>query len=119
MLESGRDESGSLTDMTIFLKRIKSLAMLKMEKNFIAHLSKDYPRNPYEQFTTVFLFKRLREEMRELRDALDKNDLREAMLEVADLSNLCDFLFERLCLLEAIRGEYVIPKLSTLFEENR
>lgn len=102
--------------MNVLLKRIKTLATLKMEKNFIAVLSKRYPRNPYERFTTAFLFNRLRDEMRELGDALDKNDLREAMLEIADLSNICDFLFERLCLLEAIRRAYPIPKLCTLFE---
>lgn len=75
---------------------MKTLAMMKMEKNFIAHIEKHYPRKPYEQFSTIFLFKRLKDECDELALALKCYNLEGAMEECADVSNVVDYIFERL-----------------------
>lgn len=74
----------------------KTLAMRKMEKNFIAHLEKKYPRKPYCQYSIWFLINRLREETNELHHAVLKSDFEGAMSECADVSNIVDFIFERL-----------------------
>jgi len=81
------------------LKDIKSLAMIKMEKNFIAHLQKGYYRFPYEGQSTRFLLDRLEWEIKELRDACldERSGTSNAKLECADISNLVDYIFERLC----------------------
>lgn len=75
----------------------KSLAMLKMEKNFVAHIEKKYPRQPYKDYPMKFLFKRLQDEVAELRDALEHGDIAWPKSECADVSNIVDFIFERLC----------------------
>lgn len=79
------------------LPQIKSLAMLKMEKNFIA-LEKGYPRQPYNASnqSKSFLVYRIEEEMNELKDALAKKDFLIMKEECADISNLVDYLFEKL-----------------------
>lgn len=75
---------------------IKSLAMIKMEKNFIAQ-EKHYPRKPYECYDFVYLLARLREETRELTDAIFvSGDLENAKAECADVSNIVDYIFEKL-----------------------
>ena len=74
----------------------KSLAMRKMEKNFIAHLEKKYPRKPYSDYSIWFLIKRLRQETNELDRAILKSDFENAKDECADISNIVDFIFERL-----------------------
>ena len=74
----------------------KSLAMRKMEKNFIAHLEKKYPRKPYSHYSIMFLIRRLRQETNELDRALLKSDFENAKDECADISNIVDFIFERL-----------------------
>ena len=100
-----------------------SLSMLKMEKNFIAHIEKNYPRKPYEEYPIFSRGKAERSligfvwrEMRELNIAVDilkksttnfhrtdilsrsdiVNRIIAAMLEVADVSNTLDYLFEGL-----------------------
>ena len=75
---------------------LKTLAMLKMEKNFVAQIDKNYPRKPYDHYTCYFLFKRLEDEVAELRDALDHGDIEWSKCECADVSNIIDYLFERL-----------------------
>ena len=75
---------------------MKTLAMLKMEKNFIAYLEKGYPRQPYECYTIVDLFVRLEEEVEELRETLKNKEIENAKLECADISNIIDYIFERL-----------------------
>lgn len=93
---------------------MKTLAMMKMEKNFIAQIDKKYPRKPYEAYSLEFLRGRLLEEVNELNEALKavdktKSDLKPAFvvterdelienakLECADVSNLIDIIFERL-----------------------
>lgn len=75
---------------------MKTLAMLKMEKNFIAHLEKKYPRQPYDVFNCHYLLGRLHEEVIELFDAWNQKDVKKAKLECADISNIVDFIFERL-----------------------
>lgn len=79
------------------LPHIKTLAMLKMEKNFIA-LEKGYPRQPYNapNQSTSFLVYRIEEELEELKDALAKKDFLVMKEECADISNLVDYLFEKL-----------------------
>lgn len=74
----------------------KSLAMRKMEKNFIAHLEKKYPRKPYSKYSMGFFIKRIREETHELEGAILAGDFENALEECGDISNLVDFLFERL-----------------------
>ena len=69
--------------------------MIKMEKNFVAQ-EKGYPRKPYDFYDNGFLFIRLQEEVEELRRALATHDLKEAKKECADISNVIDYLFERL-----------------------
>ena len=74
----------------------KTLAMRKMEKNFIAHLEKKYPRKPYSKYSMGFFIKRLREETHELEGAILAGHFDNAMEECADISNIVDFIFERL-----------------------
>lgn len=76
---------------------MKTLAMLKMEKNFVAVLEKNYPRFPYRKFTIRFLIDRLQEEWDELLNAYAKLDYAEMKKECADLSNLVDYIFEAIC----------------------
>jgi len=75
---------------------MKTLAMIKMEKNFIAHIEKGYPRHPYSHYTIGQLIDRLDEEQNELIEAYQKLDYTEAMKECADISNLTDYIFEAL-----------------------
>ena len=78
-------------------ENMKSLAMWKMEKNFIAHVDKRYPRRPYEAFTTYRLLERLNEELLELMEAcLTLEDVEKAKSECADVSNIVDYIYERL-----------------------
>lgn len=76
---------------------MKTLAMIKMEKNFVAHIDKQYPRKPYEIFDLKKLMFRLFQEVGELREAIvyDK-DFEKAKLECADVSNIIDYIFEKL-----------------------
>ncbi len=111
----------------------KTLAMLKMEKNFVAVVDKNYPRKPYEEYPIFIRGKAERSligfvwrEMRELNIAVDileksttnfhrtdilsrsdiVNRIIAAMLEVADVSNTLDYLFEGLTLaLETWEGD--------------
>lgn len=71
--------------------------MIKMEKNFIAHMEKNYPRQPYLIYGIPFLVERLEDEVKELKQVLMLNDLQEAKLECADVSNIIDYLFEKIC----------------------
>lgn len=105
---------------------VKSLAMIKMEKNFIAHNDKNYSRQPYLNYPIQdmanpwnSLIGFVRREMEELELSLrhllaDQNTVKrdldisplikkripeaiyEVMLEVGDVSNTLDFLFEGL-----------------------
>ncbi|MGD0071387.1 MAG: hypothetical protein ABSB71_07925 [Candidatus Bathyarchaeia archaeon] len=78
---------------------IRSLAMLKMEKNFIAHCDKGYPRQPYKDFNqpTSFLISRMDDELKELKEAFERKDIVNMQEELADLSNVIDYAFEQLC----------------------
>ena len=75
---------------------MKTLAMLKMEKNFVAVIEKKYPRKPYEVLTTEYLLKRLSQENIELIQAFTNLDREEMQKELADMSNLIDYIFERI-----------------------
>jgi len=75
---------------------MKSLAMLKMEKNFIAVIEKQYPRKPYEYFDLGYLRMRLLEEVTELNEALKSGTVEDAKGECADVSNIVDYIFEKL-----------------------
>jgi len=79
------------------LPMIKTLAMLKMEKNFIA-LEKGYPRQPYasEKQPISFMIHRIEEELDELKEAYDEQNVQVMEEECADISNLVDYLFEQL-----------------------
>jgi hypothetical protein len=81
---------------------ILSLAMLKMEKNFIA-VEKGYPRQPYAPESGQplgFLIGRMEQELEELKEAFKRKDWTNMREEVADLSNLCDFSYEELAAIE-------------------
>lgn len=75
---------------------MKTLAMIKMEKNFIAHNEKKYPRQPYKVQTTKHLLGRLEQEVKELKEACAKKDTDAAKLECGDVSNIVDYIFERI-----------------------
>lgn len=102
---------------------ILSLAAVKMEKNFVAYVDKNYSRRPHEMYPINdreqphnSLIGFVRREMEELETALDilekhkrtrehndiidddmmANQIYEAMLEVGDVSNTLDYLFEAL-----------------------
>ena len=72
----------------------KTLAMIKMEKNFVAVLEKGYARKPYENFNMDFFKKRLQEEVDELKDALKEGNQDHILSELADVSNIIDFMYE-------------------------
>lgn len=77
------------------LPEIRTLAMLKMEKNFIA-LEKGYQRQPYKGAQhTRFLIQRIKDETKELEDALDSHHILMMLEELADISNIIDYLFEQ------------------------
>lgn len=77
------------------MENIKTLFCIKMEKNFIAQ-EKGYPRKPYDEYTLMFLMQRLQEEVDELRFAVFTQDFQDARLECADVSNITDYIFEKL-----------------------
>jgi len=74
----------------------KTLAMLKMEKNFVALIEKKYLRKPYEKYTTWELLGRLEDEYAEALNAWHNEDVDALKLEMADMSNIIDYIFERL-----------------------
>jgi len=74
----------------------KTLAMRKMQKNFIAVQKKGYPQKPYEYSSLRFLFNRLYAEIEELGKALALMDYEGALNECADCSNFLDYLYERI-----------------------
>lgn len=75
---------------------IKTLAMLKMEKNFLA-LEKGYSRKPYNEIKQDidFLLLRLDNEIDEFTEAYENKNLEVMLEELADISNLTDYLFEK------------------------
>jgi NTP pyrophosphatase (non-canonical NTP hydrolase) len=77
-------------------KNVKSLAMRKMEKNFIAVNQKRKTRYPYRDNTLQFLIVRLFQEFKELNEAVQAGDFENAMDECADVSNITDYVFEAL-----------------------
>ena len=95
-------EEDKFAPLKFRLPTIKTLAMLKMEKNFIAVLEKNYPRQPYdaEDQSTVFLIDRIRDELKELQAAYFEYDVQRMREECADVSNVIDYLFEKLARLE-------------------
>jgi len=94
--------------------------MLKMEKNFTAVIDKDYPRKPYQEYPIyeprfegslaipkpLTLMGFVKREYKELEFSVEwaiyrqrpmtQENLMKAMLEVADVSNTLDYLFEGL-----------------------
>ena len=89
------------------MKGVLSLAMIKLEKNFIAFLDKSYPRQPYLEYPMFSngprnLFSKVLREMDELADEMysiredgfTREKLYAIMQEVADVSNTLDYLFE-------------------------
>jgi len=74
---------------------MKTLAMIKMEKNFVAQ-EKGCPRKPYETYSLGDLYAKLVEEVVELHEAMKKQNTEEAKVECADVSNVIDYIFEKL-----------------------
>ena len=103
---------------------ILSLSMLKMEKNFVAVINKDYPRKPYQEYlisnrddkwnTLIGFVEREWDELNvalRILEAHKRSQTRgiefiddemiieqvyKSMKEVADVSNALDYLFEGL-----------------------
>ncbi len=75
-------------------KEIKSMAMLKMEKNFIAVMEKGYERKPYDFKNPAFWIVKITQELDELTQAWVKKDYQNIREELADISNVCDYLYE-------------------------
>lgn len=94
---SNEDREKAFERLRKRLPSIKSLAMLKMEKNFIA-LEKGYPRQPYavESQPLAFLIMRLKEEFEELEQSYKLQNLPRMKEECADISNIVDYIFEKL-----------------------
>jgi hypothetical protein len=83
---------------------IKSLAALKMEKNFKAVIDKGYPRQPYKSYSIVELFDFVEREMKELQDAFKiGSPFRDIREEIADVSNCLDYLYESVLSLEVFK----------------
>jgi NTP pyrophosphatase (non-canonical NTP hydrolase) len=76
------------------LPEIKTLAMIKMEKNFIAQ-EKGYSRQPYYVHSISECMDHLEKELNELKEGIQKKDLLNIKEEIADMSNLLDYLFEK------------------------
>lgn len=76
---------------------IKTLSMMKMEKNFIAHIEKGYLRKPYndKKQPIDFLLDRIEDEFDELNEAFEANNLEVMLEELADMSNIIDYLYEK------------------------
>ena len=93
------------------VKDILSLAMLKMEKNFIAHNEKGYPKQPYKDFSLYDCYGFVEREMKEL-DASVKHHwfggrtnidrLIAIRNEIADVSNCLDYLYEKTLMMENV-----------------
>lgn len=98
---------------------MKTLAAIKMEKNFIAVLTKRYPRKPYEHYTVQFLIKRLKEEVAELEEAVKLRVYGEAALECGDVSNLVDFIFEQVVRLIEAKKEKDKAAIESLRETTK
>lgn len=81
-------------DLKLRLPGIQSLAMLKMEKNFIAYCEKKYPRQPYRELPASYLIERIQEELNELKTGFANHDFENMKEECADISNLVDYFFE-------------------------
>ena len=72
----------------------KTLAMRKMQKNYIAVLEKRRPKQPYNVYSVFELAIRTLEEFAELAFCLFKQDVDGAQDEIADLQNILDYMYE-------------------------
>ncbi len=90
-----KENKKSVLNLKHRLPIIKTLAMLKMEKNFIA-LEKGYDRQPYRnnQATLRRFLQRIREETDEFERAIANWDMDNCAEELADISNIVDYAFE-------------------------
>jgi len=75
------------------LKILKSLNMVKMEKNFRAQ-DKGYVRMPPDSFDYLELYRWVLREMDELNYAIEIKDFTNIREEIADVSNCLDYLYE-------------------------
>lgn len=75
---------------------IKTLAMLKLEKNLIAVIEKGYARRPYDTYSINELADFIKREYYELDLELSQKswNMLAVRNELADLSNTIDFLYE-------------------------
>jgi NTP pyrophosphatase (non-canonical NTP hydrolase) len=102
------------------IPKIMSLAMLKMEKNFIAVIDKGYCRQPYSPEANQplgFMIFRLKQELEELEEAFKRGDLINMREELADISNLCDYTDEEL--LQIMKQQTFRRGMKTVFELNK
>lgn len=85
-------------------EQIHSLTMLKMEKHFMAIIERGYPYYPYMVNSTSFLIRRAYQELEELQAAYESGDYENTRVECADISNIIDYIFERLSNNRGIRA---------------
>ena len=87
--------NGKMRNYVMTETNMLSLAARKMEKNFIAVFEKEYRRKPQNQFSYDFWMKRLNKEALELEIEILKLDYDAICDELADLSNIIDYLYEK------------------------
>lgn len=99
----------------------KTLSMLKMEKNFRAHIEKKYARMPYRHYDLNFWLYRIKQETKELEEAINLQDFENIREELADISNLVDYAFETSFIKELMNKPLVLGSkgLAQLFEHNK
>jgi NTP pyrophosphatase (non-canonical NTP hydrolase) len=82
----------------------QTLAMIKMEKNFIAVNQKGRTQYPYTDMTLQQLRDRLYQELDELDQAIETKDYINTQKECADVSNITDYIFEAVTVLRQKAG---------------
>ena len=76
--------------------------MLKMEKNFIAVIEKGYSRCPYDEYDLIDATEWLTREYKELLDAVKNGTITEIKNEIADVSNVLDYMYEMVLIEEEV-----------------
>ena len=87
---------------------VKSLAMLKMEKNFVAVIEKGYDRCPYNEYDLIDAEEWLKREVGELIYAIQNESTVDIRNEIADVSNVLDYMYEMALREEDLEEEYEV-----------
>lgn len=73
---------------------VKTLAMIKMEKNLIAVIDKGYTRYPYKDYSVNEMLNWFLREVQELVNAIDGETNTNIKNEIGDCSNVLDYMYE-------------------------